>query len=237
MKNRNLIDSFNNAISGIIYTIKSERNMKAHIIAAVIILILSLLYGLNKIEFLIICLTVSAVLVCELFNTAIEIVIDIIIDVYHPKAKIVKDVAAGAVLVSSFFAVVVAYCMFFDRFNISVKNGIQIIKKSPLHLTVITLLITIIVIFALKAFTKKGSFMQGGMPSGHSAVAVSITTMIGLIIKDVNIITLCIILSILVIESRLETKIHTIYEVLIGSAIGFIVTILLYKLFIIFGNT
>jgi diacylglycerol kinase (ATP) len=235
MKNKNLIDSFNNAINGIIYTIKSERNMKVHIAAAVVILALSLLYGLTKMEFLIICLTVSAVLVCELFNTAIEKVIDILIDIYHPKAKIVKDVAAGAVLVSSFFSVVVAYVIFFDKFNLSVQKGINMIKSSPLHLTVITLLITIIIVFTLKAFTKKGSFVQGGMPSGHSAIAASITTIIGLIIKDVNVITLCIVLSLLVVESRLETKIHNIYEVIMGSVLGFLITIILYKIFVVFG--
>ncbi|MEN8907395.1 MAG: diacylglycerol kinase [Clostridiales bacterium] len=234
MKNKNLIESFNNAISGIIFTIKNERNMKAHIVVAVLILLLSLFYGLSKVEFLIICLTVSMVLVCELFNTAIEIVIDIIIDIYHPKAKIVKDVAAGAVLVASFFAVIVAYVIFFDKYNLSVQSGIRIIKSSPLHLMVITLLITVMTVFLLKAITKKGSFMQGGMPSGHSAIAISITTIIGLLIKDVNVITLCILLSLLVIESRLETKIHTVYEVFIGSVLGFFVTILLYKLFIIY---
>ena len=163
MKNRNLIDSFNNAINGIIYTIKNEKNMKIHIVTAICIMIMSLFFGLNKIEFLVVCLTICMVVICELFNTAVEVIIDIIVDVYHPKAKIVKDVAAGAVLVSAFISVVIAYFIFFDRVSISVHTGIRIIKQSPVHITVIALIITIIFVLSMKAYNKTGTPMQGGV--------------------------------------------------------------------------
>lgn len=231
MKNRNLIDSFNNAISGIIYAIKSEKNMKIHIITAFCVLVMSLLYGLSSIEFLIICLTICMVIVCELFNTAVEVIVDIIIDVYHPKAKIVKDVAAGAVLVASFVSVIVAYLIFFKRVSTSFKIGLNIIKQSPLHITVIALLITIILVLVIKALNKSGTPVHGGMPSGHSAIATSITTAIALWTVDINIIMLSVILTVLVIESRLETKIHNIYEVVAGMFIGFIITLLLFQMF------
>ena len=124
MKNKNLIESFNNAISGIIYAIKKERNMKVHITVAVLVMLMSLFYDLTRIEFLIICLTIAIVLICELFNTAVEIFVDTIIDVYHPKAKLVKDTAAGAVLVASFASLIVAYFIFFDRISTSLAIGI-----------------------------------------------------------------------------------------------------------------
>jgi len=115
MKNRKLLDSFNNAMSGIIYTIKAERNMKIHIFGAVLILLLSAFYKLSLVEFSIILLAVGFVIVCELFNTGIEMIVDIIVDVYHPKAKIIKDAAAGAVFVSAITSLAVGYFIFFEK--------------------------------------------------------------------------------------------------------------------------
>lgn len=115
MKNKNLFESFKNAFYGIGHTIKSERNMKIHVFSTVAILLFSLFFKLSGIEFAIVCITVSLVLICELFNTAVEALVDIIVDGYHPKARIVKDVAAGAVLVAALLSVAVAYIIFFDR--------------------------------------------------------------------------------------------------------------------------
>ena len=84
MKNKNLIESFNNAINGVIYAIKAERNMKIHISAAALILLLSLFYDLTRTELLLVCLTIVMVLICELFNTAMEVLVDTIIEIYHP---------------------------------------------------------------------------------------------------------------------------------------------------------
>ncbi|MCX8130264.1 MAG: diacylglycerol kinase [Clostridia bacterium] len=231
MKNKNLIDSFNNAINGIIYAIKNERNIKIHIIAAVGIIILSLFYKLSRVDFLVVCLTIGFVIVCELFNTAMEAVVDIIVDVYHPKAKVVKDVAAGAVLVSAFVSLIVAYFIFFDKVSTDLEIGLVRVGQSPIHLTVIALIITIISVLVIKAYFGKGSPLKGGMPSGHSAISFSLTTAIALLTKDAKITVLCLIISLLVVQSRLESKIHSILEVIAGALLGTLVTLLLFQLF------
>jgi diacylglycerol kinase (ATP) len=231
MKNKNLIESFNNAINGIIHTIKRERNMKVHITAAAVVMFLTLFYDLTRIEFLIVCLTIAIVLICELFNTAVEIFVDTIIDVYHPKAKLVKDTAAGAVLVATFVSLIVAYFIFFDRLSTSLATGIVRIRQSPIHITIIALIITIILVLAMKAGFKKGTPMSGGMPSGHSAVAFSVVTALALWTDNINITILGLIVALLVIQSRLEAKIHSFAELLAGAAIGFSVTLLLFQLF------
>lgn len=123
MKNRNLFESFKNAISGIINTISTERNMKIHIAVSILVLILSFSYKLTGIELLIVFITIALVLICELFNTAVEKLIDLITDVYHPKAKIIKDTAAGAVLLVAILSVIVAYIIFFDR----ISNDLRIL--------------------------------------------------------------------------------------------------------------
>lgn len=231
MKNNNLIDSFNNAVNGLVYTIKNERNMKIHISAAAFILVLSLFYKLTRVEFLIICLTISGVIICELFNTAVEVIVNIIVDVYHPKAKIVKDVAAGAVLVSAFVSLIVGYFIYFDRISTDLETGIIRMRQSPIHITIIALVLTIILVLVLKAQFKKGTPFKGGMPSGHAAISFSATTAIALWTDNVRITILCLFISLLVVQSRLEGKIHTLMELAAGAALGFFVTLLLFQLF------
>jgi diacylglycerol kinase (ATP) len=231
MKNRNLIDSFNNAINGIIYTIKNERNIKIHITAAIVILILSLFYKLSRIDFLVVCISIGFVIVCELFNTAMEVMVDIIVDVYHPKAKVVKDVAAGAVLVSAFVSIIVGYFIFFDRVASDLEIGIKRVGQSPIHITVIALIITIILVLTLKAYFGKGSPLKGGMPSGHSAIAFSLSTSIVMLTKDAKISVICMFIALLVAQSRLEAKIHTIIEVIAGGVFGILITVLLFQVF------
>lgn len=231
MKNRNLIESFNNAVNGIIYTIKTERNMKIHITAAVLIMLLSLFYDLTRVEFLLVCLTVAIVIISELFNTAMEVLVDTIIGVYHPKAKLVKDTAAGAVLVASVVSLMVAYFIFYDRVSTSLEIGIFRIKQTPMHITIIALIITMIFVMALKAFFKKGTPFSGGMPSGHSAIAFSATTAIALWTNNINITILVLLVSILVVQSRLEGKIHNLLELIAGAVVGFTVTLLLFQVF------
>lgn len=231
MKNKNLINSFNNAINGVVYVLKNERNMKIHLIAAIGVLITSLFFKLSRIEFLILFFSIALVIICELLNSAIEIIVDIIVHVYHPKAKAVKDIAAGAVLVSAFFSLIVAYFLFFERIGSELEIGLRRIEKARIHVTIIALIITILVVLILKAFSKKGTPLYGGMPSGHAAVSSSLTTAIALLTQDVKIVILSIFLALLVMQSRLEAKIHTLIEILAGGILGFIITIILFQVF------
>ncbi len=231
MKNRNLIDSFNNALNGIISTVRSERNMKIHLTAAALVLLLSLFYDLTRIEFVIICITIAIVLICELFNTAVEVIIDTVIDVYHPKAKIVKDTAAGAVFISALLSLITAYMIFFDRVSTSLEIGIVRIKQAPMHVSIIAIILTMMAVLLLKSFFRKGTPFSGGMPSGHSAVAFSATTAVALYSNNASITVLFIIVSLLVVQSRLEGKIHTLIELIAGAVLGFSVTLLLFQIF------
>jgi diacylglycerol kinase (ATP) len=114
MKIKKFTDSFNYAIEGIIYSIRTQRNMKIHMIAAILVLIFSLFFDFSKMEMLILFLTITLVIVLEMINTAIEATIDVMANYYHPLAKIAKNVAAGAVLVSAINAIVVGYLLFFE---------------------------------------------------------------------------------------------------------------------------
>ena len=115
MKNNNLIESFKNAFQGIWYTFIKERNMKIHLSVGALVMLLAIWLGVSKIEMTILCLTIAMVICFELINTAMEVMVDIIVDVYHPRAKIIKDVSAGAVFVSAFFSLAIGGIILFDK--------------------------------------------------------------------------------------------------------------------------
>mgnify|MGYP000871693318 FL=1 len=117
MKAKTLIDSLNYAFEGIIYGLKTQRNMKIHFLVAIIVLVASLFLDLTRMEILILFLTISMVIVAEMINTSIESTIDLITDKYHVFAKTAKNVAAGAVLIATINSIIVAYLIFFHRIN------------------------------------------------------------------------------------------------------------------------
>ncbi|MGE4284191.1 MAG: diacylglycerol kinase [Clostridia bacterium] len=232
MSSRNIFDSFNNAINGIIYGIKTERNLKIHCVAALGVLLLSLFYDFSRLELLILVVTIMLVFVAELMNTAIEKVVDMLVDTYHPLAKIAKDTAAGAVLIAAVNALVVAYILFFSKPRLinSLVNLFDKVRQTPLHIGFISLLIVLILTFLIKGFYDSGTPLKGGIVSGHSALAFSITTTVCFITRSPIIITLSLLLSLMVAQSRIESKIHSTIQVVVGALLGTVVTLFLFSL-------
>src|SRR5262245_6752763 len=101
------LQSFQYAFSGIWYTLKPQRNAQTHVAVALFIIVLGLLLDLNLTEWAILALTTGFVISMELLNTATESAMDYVATEFHPQVKVVKDVAAGGVLIASITAVVV----------------------------------------------------------------------------------------------------------------------------------
>lgn len=229
---RSIIDSFNYAVSGIILSIKTEKNMLIHYIIAVSVLGLSLFFNFTRVEFLILLFAISLVLTLEMINTAIEKTVDMITKEYHPYARIAKDISAGAVLIASVNAVIVGYLLFFDRLNQFSELLLFKIKRSPIHLTFISLLLVILLTIGLKAkyYRGRGTHFQGGTVSGHSAIAFCIAAIIAFLVENILVVTLAFGLALLVAESRVEGKIHTFVEVTLGAVLGIIIAILAFQI-------
>ncbi|MCA9791235.1 MAG: diacylglycerol kinase family protein [Candidatus Eremiobacteraeota bacterium] len=111
-KSPGLVASLRFALDGLRHTFERERNFRTHCALAVLACGLGWLCGLPRPDFLWVGLAITLVLVAELFNTAVESLVDIASPVAHPLAKAAKDAAAAAVLVSSLFAVVVGLLIF-----------------------------------------------------------------------------------------------------------------------------
>lgn len=205
--------------------------MRIHFGVATAVLIASLILGVGKVQFMILLFAVALVMASELLNTAIETAIDITTTTYDPLARIAKDAAAAAVLVSSIVAVVIGYLIFFSRLNRASLAAVTRVRQSPIHLTVIALFLVIIVVIGAKAYTRTGTFLRGGWPSGHAALAGSLFTAIALISGSQLLATLALIMALLVFESRMEAKFHTYTQIISGALIGVLVTALIFQLF------
>ncbi len=226
-----LIKSFNYAIDGIIHTVRSQRNMRIHFLAAALVLVASLLLDIGRVEFLVLLFAITLVLVCELLNSSIEAAIDITTTTYDPLAKIAKDVAAGAVLIAALNALIVGYFVFFYKLNRYTLTAITRVKQSPSHLTLIALLMVLLITIAMKAWIREGSFLKGGWPSGHAALAAAIFTAIALLSLRPEVATLGLLLALLVFHSRIESGVHSLMQVLAGATIGILVTVLVFQLY------
>lgn len=112
---RRLIKSFGYALSGIAYTVKTQLNFRIHLTAVLIVGLAGWYFQLSAHEWLWIILAIGLVLVAELLNTAIELLVDLVSPGFNEKAGRVKDVAAGAVIVAAFIAVLIGTIIFIPK--------------------------------------------------------------------------------------------------------------------------
>lgn len=108
------IKSFSYAIQGIV-TAMSEQNLRFHLLSTVTVVIAGLLTGLSITEWIIIILVITLVMGAEMFNTAIERVVDLVSPNYHPLAKQAKDIAAASVLVFAACSVIIGILIFLPK--------------------------------------------------------------------------------------------------------------------------
>lgn len=231
MKIKKTLDSFNNAINGIIDTVRTERNMRIHLIAALGVLIACFCFDVSKVEFLILTLTISMVIAAELVNTAIEAAIDMTTNYYHPLAKVAKNAAAGAVLITAINALVVGYIIFWDKVSNLSYNLINKVKNSEPYTMFIVLFIVCIVTIIVKAIFGEGTPLKGGMPSGHSALGFSIATAISLITEEPICILLSFLLAFITAQSRVDSEVHSVLEVIVGGIFGILLTLTIFTVF------
>lgn len=115
LKNKNFWDAFKKAVSGIWYGVKTQRNIKIQIVVSIIVIIAGLLLKLTITEFIFITIAIMLVFITEMINTAIETAVNLCTDKYHDLAKISKDVAAGAVLLTALNAIIIAGLVLLGR--------------------------------------------------------------------------------------------------------------------------
>ncbi len=147
---KGLLKSFKFALRGIIFCLKNERNMRIHCCTAVLVAVFALIYGVSPFEFAVLFIAMSFVVVCEMVNTAIEALVDLQTSAYADLARIAKDVAAGAVLVSAVCAVLCGIAMFLHFPKLA--DVIIRIFTTPYIIIPIAAYIVFAVLFIFKGF-------------------------------------------------------------------------------------
>lgn len=231
MRARKSLESFNFAIEGIIDTVRTQRNMRIHLIVSLVVFIACLCFDISKVELLILALTITLVIAAELINTAIEATIDMSTNYYHPLAKLAKNAAAGGVLVTAINALVIGYIIFSDKISELSYVVIYKVKESEPYMIFVVLAFVTIVTLIVKAIFGEGTPLKGGMPSGHSSLAFSIATAISLITEEPTCILLSFLMAFITAQSRVDSGVHSILETIVGGIFGVLLTIFIFTVF------
>lgn len=232
MKRRTLYDSFRFAVEGVLHVFRTQRHMRFHFLMVVLVLALAKVYRLNRTELLVLFFSISFVLITEMFNTAVETVIDMITEAYHPLAKHAKDMAAGAVLIASINAVVVGFLLFLDdaRLRAVLSGAAGAHPPSLVRTVVIELVVLLVVLVALKVWGNRLNEPRG-VVSSHTALGFSLATITVLVAhREVVVGVFAVLLAVLLAQSRLERGLQNFRAVFTGALLGICLPVILMRL-------
>jgi diacylglycerol kinase (ATP) len=227
-----LLDSFNYAFEGIIHVLRTQRNLRIHFLAAVLVFGAAIAVGVTRLQLIALVLAIAFVLVAEMLNTAIEGVIDVSTTSFDPNAKLAKDIAAGAVLIASITAVAIGFLVFSSAVGQRATHVLDRVRDAPADITLVALVLVVLIVLGTKAWTGRGTPLRGGLPSGHAALAfagwVAVTYLVS---GDHRFVVsgLALIMAVLVAQTRVESGIHSTLEVAYGGALGALVTLVIFQ--------
>jgi diacylglycerol kinase (ATP) len=230
MKPKHWWESVNCAIEGVLWAATSQKHLRWHFLTAIAVMLLALLLKLSALDFILLSFAVTLVLFAEIVNTAIEVVVDLVSPEFHPLAKRAKDVAAGSVLVASFGAVVMGFFVFAHYLFPPAEGQLNELPPIGPVVPVVALVVVVMAVVLLKA-RFGGRPLQGGMPSGHAAVAFSVAVSVLLGQPGLVVALLVLLIAFLVANSRVLLGVHSVGEVVAGAAVGILITLILYWIF------
>ncbi len=222
--------SFFHAFEGILYATRTQPNMRVHFVIAALVLLATLVLRLDRFYVVATIILVAMVLSLELLNTAVEAIVDLLTVAHHPLAKTAKDAAAGAVLVAAFASVFAGYLIFYQGITGGGARVFSAVAAVPANVALIVLAVVAIATIFAKARVGRGSPLQGGAVSGHAAVAFAAATMLAFFYQKALPALLAFLIAVLVAQSRVEARIHNVFEVLWGAVLGSVVALAIYVL-------
>lgn len=226
---RSVLASFKYAIDGILDVFRTQRHMRFHFITVVAVLLAALFFGLDEPSMLILLFTISLVLIAEMFNSAIEAVVDLTTQTYHPLAKFAKDAAAGAVLIATSAAVLIGFLLFIQK---QPSGIVEIGPADPgfIFKAAIVGVVLLVLVIIIKALGRTGKLLKGGIISGHAAAGFFLAATILFVSKNTFTAILGLIMALLIVQSRVQSKIHSLQEVITGAVVAMLLTGVVYWL-------
>jgi diacylglycerol kinase (ATP) len=226
-----IVAPFRVAIGGLVHTFRTQRHMRVHLFITLATVLLALAMNLRIREVLVLLFMINLVLVAEMFNSAIEAVVDLVSPNYSPLAKFAKDIAAGAVLVTTIMAIVVGALIAlgedsWERVRVSLSSeavGLPVMFKMVLGFFAVFICVVI-----GKGLGQRGQVLKGGLVSGHAAFGFFLAGTIVFITDKPLISAIAIMLAIIIAQSRWEAKVHSIFELTLGALVGLTLALVLF---------
>ena len=227
---KTLSESFKYAIDGILDVFRTQKHMRFHFVTMVLVLLSALLFDLDKRDILILMFVVSLVLIAEMFNTAIEAVVDMVVQSYHPLAKFAKDAAAGAVLIATVTAVLMGVMLSVGETSFGSFTELRPESPGSFMRVMLTGILLLVLVTIVKVLGTRGKLLKGGIVSGHTAAGFFLAATILFISKNAIAAVLGLIMALLIAQSRVQAKIHSIQEVITGALLAVLLTATVYWL-------
>jgi len=230
-KRRDLLQPFKVALNGVVHTFRTQRHLRMHIFVVLAVVVIGIYLDFRARELMVLLFTITLVLVAEMFNSAIEVTVDLVQPEYHPLAKFAKDISAGAVLITTVLALVIGSLILlgdsrWEEIKLSLTT--DSLGLPPLQRIVFGIFIVFLLVVIGKGLGKRGKVLQGGLVSGHAALGFFLAGAI-MFITDKPIVTaIAILLAAIIAQSRWEAKIHTIFELTLGAAVGVVLALVLF---------
>ncbi len=146
-KNTNFYQSLTYALCGFFHALRTERNLRFHLVATSGVALFAWFYGLDRIEWAILVAVFGTVISSELVNTAVENAVDTATNEYHPFAKAAKDTAAAAVFISAVVSIITGICIFSDIQKLIYT--VQTIVTTPVYLLIFLSVAIVDILFLL----------------------------------------------------------------------------------------
>lgn len=114
-KNEDLLSSIKNALTGIRHILNDHYNARLIFLSAILAVVLGFYFGISNVEMFVLGVAIMVVFIAEVINTIVEDLSNLITQEFHPQIRIIKDAAAGVVLVAVLFSIILGYCVFMKR--------------------------------------------------------------------------------------------------------------------------
>ena len=165
----------------------------------------------------------------------LEAAIDVATTSFDPMAKLAKDMAAGAVLISTGAAAATGFLIFDDHIANPSTHLLNRAERAPVYLTLVALIVITMIVIVTKALTHRGTPLRGGLPSGHAALAFAAWMAVTYLVQGGQhrflISSLALVMAILVAQTRVEAGFHSALEVTYGAALGALVMLAFFQVF------
>jgi len=234
---KHLGQSFDDAFSGVSALYRTQPHVRIYLIVGLVALLLAAVLHFGSLELLLLSSAILIVFVAESLNTSIEATVDLVTKNEHPLARIAKDCGAAAVLFAVSYAVLIAIVLFANKpvWQVLSRQASahfvgELSRTGVMELLALGSAVLFIIILVSKGEGSHGTLLKGGPVSGHAALAFFFATAVALVAQQVLVSLLAYLLALLTAQSRVDARIHSVREAVLGALAGTVVCFAVFVL-------